>query len=74
VNGSILPGLPLPPSQIDEHDDAELGGDTGERDEADGDGDRKVVAQQIDQPDPTDQREGSEIITSHASAARRKIR
>jgi hypothetical protein len=37
--------------------DAGFGGDAGQRDEADGGGDREVVAEQPHQPDAADQRE-----------------
>ena len=43
--------------EIDQHHDAGLGGDAGERDEADGDRDREVEAEPPHQPEAADQRE-----------------
>ncbi len=51
---ALVPGL----AQVQQHDDAELGGHAGQRDEAHRPGDRQVVAQQLEQPDAADQREG----------------
>ena len=44
--------------EIDQHHDAGLGGDAGQRDEAHGDGDRQVEAEPPHEPQPADQREG----------------
>ena len=44
--------------EIDQHDDAGLGGDAGKRDEADGDGHREIEAEPPHQPEAADQREG----------------
>ena len=41
--------------EVDQHDHADLHGHAGERDEADADGDRHVVAKQVKQPVATDQ-------------------
>ena len=43
--------------EVDQHDDASLGGDTGERDEADGDRDGKIEAEPPHQPESAHQRE-----------------
>src|SRR5574343_926846 len=52
-------GLHLDPGviEVDQHDDAGFGSDAGQRDEADGRGDRQVVAEPPHQPDAADQRE-----------------
>ena len=44
--------------EVDQHDDAGLGGDAGERDEADRHRDRQVEPEPPHQPDAADQREG----------------
>ena len=41
--------------QVHEHDDADLDGDTGQRDEAHADRDRQFVAEQVQQPETADQ-------------------
>ena len=43
-----FPGL----LQVQDHDDAELGSDPGQRDEADGAGNRQVVSERVEQPEP----------------------
>ena len=44
--------------EIDEHHDAGLGGDAGERDEADGNGDAHIVAEPPHEPGAADERKG----------------
>ena len=43
--------------EVEQHDDAGLGIESGERDESDPDGDAHVVAEQVEEPERADQRE-----------------
>ena len=43
--------------EVEQHDDAGLGVETGEGDDADPHGDAQVVAEQVEQPERADERE-----------------
>ena len=66
----LLPGV----VEIDQHDDAGLGGDAGQRDEADGHGDAQVEAQRMTNHSPPTSENGRLSMTISVSVSRRKLR